>query len=31
MVVMVHTYGPLLPTAAALGVEDAGYHDSFIG
>ena len=31
MAVMVDTYEALQPTAAALGVEDAGYHDTFIG
>jgi len=27
---MVDTYEPLQPTAAALGIEDVAYHDSFI-
>lgn len=30
LAVMVDTYDPLIPTAAALGVEDAAYQDSFI-
>jgi homogentisate 1,2-dioxygenase len=30
LAVMLDTVEPLTPTAAALGVEDAGYHDSFI-
>jgi homogentisate 1,2-dioxygenase len=29
LAVMVDTARPLRPTAAALGIEDAGYHDSF--
>jgi len=29
LAVMLDTYAPLRPTRAALGVEDAGYHDSF--
>ncbi|MGZ3443457.1 MAG: homogentisate 1,2-dioxygenase, partial [Polyangia bacterium] len=30
LAVMLDTYAPLSPTAAALGVEDAAYHDSFL-
>ncbi len=30
LAVMLDTYAPLLPTAAALAVEDPGYHDSFL-
>jgi len=30
LAVMLDTYQPLSPTAAALGVEDAAYHDSFL-
>ncbi|HEY5949856.1 MAG TPA: homogentisate 1,2-dioxygenase [Kofleriaceae bacterium] len=30
LAVMIDTFLPLQTTAAALGVEDAGYHDSFI-
>jgi homogentisate 1,2-dioxygenase len=30
LAVMLDTYLPLSPTAAALGVEDAAYHDSFL-
>ena len=29
LAVMIDTFQPLSPTAAALGVEDPGYHDSF--
>jgi len=29
MAVMLDTFLPLVPTAAALGIEDADYHDSF--
>jgi homogentisate 1,2-dioxygenase len=29
LAVMLDTFRPLVPTAAALGVEDAAYHDSF--
>ncbi|MBK7864242.1 MAG: homogentisate 1,2-dioxygenase [Archangiaceae bacterium] len=31
LAVMLDTFLPLTPTQAALEVEDAGYHDSFIG
>jgi homogentisate 1,2-dioxygenase len=31
LAVMLDTFLPLQPTAAALGVEDANYHESFIG
>jgi hypothetical protein len=27
---MLDTYAPLSPTAAALRIEDANYHDSFL-
>jgi homogentisate 1,2-dioxygenase len=30
LAVMLDTYRPLTPTAAALGIEDPGYHDSFL-
>jgi homogentisate 1,2-dioxygenase len=30
LAVMLDTYAPLLPTAAALGIEDAAYHESFL-
>ncbi len=30
LAVMLDTYRPLLPTDAALGIEDPAYHDSFI-
>ena len=30
LAVMLDTYAPLSPTAAALRVEDANYHDSFL-
>ena len=30
LAVMLDTYQPLSPTAAALGVEDTAYHDSFL-
>ncbi len=30
LAVMLDTYQPLSATAAALGIEDAGYHDSFL-
>jgi homogentisate 1,2-dioxygenase len=30
MAVMCDTFQPLQVTTAALGIEDAGYHDSFL-
>jgi homogentisate 1,2-dioxygenase len=30
LAVMLDTYAPLCPTTAALAIEDAGYHDSFV-
>jgi hypothetical protein len=30
LAVMLDTYAPLVPTDAALAIEDTAYHDSFL-